>query len=86
MTQKLKLNKNEENEMDLNTDQEINLPDFENEQGNEKTSESQESTYVIEETQEGRKLFANKKANIALMIAGGVIGVLIVAEIGRAHV
>lgn len=38
-------------------------------------------TFVKHEEEQGRKLFANKKANIALGILGGVIAVAILAAI-----
>lgn len=38
-------------------------------------------SYVKPQEVEGKKLFANKKANIALAIAGGVMAVVIVAAI-----
>lgn len=46
------------------------------------TDQNEENiSYVMEEEETGRKLFANKKANIALGIAGGAIVVGIIAAL-----
>lgn len=52
-------------------------------------NENQEAKAMLEETSyvkkveepEGRKLFANKKANIALIVAGVVTGLIVVAMV-----
>lgn len=70
----LKLKKDQANENSVNV-----IPEIDDIEENE--SINQEQTYVKVNEEEGRKLFANRKANIALSIVGGIIVFLIVASV-----
>lgn len=72
----LKLNKQVKEE-DFNVIPDV--PTAETKVSDVKNDENQ--SFVKHEEEQGRKLFANKKANIALGILGGVIAVAILAAV-----